>query len=381
MKDLNAIRVEIDAVDDQLADLLVKRLRLAADVAATKAAAGRAVTDPARERAILTRLSDRVGGDVARDVRAVYSTLFGVSKARQRAYGGAESPLLRATAAARKPHAFPDRAVVACCGAEGSYAQQAASRLVEVPTIFYFDTFENVFEAVEKGMCAYGVLPVENSSVGSVTAVYDLMQWHRFHIVRGIKMKVEHVLLANLGATPDTVREVSSHPQALAQCTKFLKEHPEARAVPCANTATAARDLAASGRTDAAVIASRACAELYGLQVLSVGIADASYNYTRFICIARGLEVYPQADKIALMLSLPHRPGALSDVISKFATIGVNLTKLESRPVPGADFEFRFVFEFEASLENPDVRYLLAELAADPEIGCFTFLGAYEETT
>ena len=149
--------------------------------------------------------------------------------------------------------------------------------------------------------------------------------------------------------------------------------------MPLGNTATAAQELAKSGRTDAAVIASRACAELYGLEVLSDGIADSTYNYTRFICIARDLEIHSNANKFALMMSLPHRPGSLSDTIAKFSAIGVNLTKIESRPVLGSAFEFRFVFEFEAAPANPDVRALLAELSVDPEIEHFTFLGAYEE--
>jgi len=381
MKELKQIREEIDAIDSQLAKLIESRLRLADDVAAAKQIGGRVVNDPTREREILTRVSGLVDRDVARGVRTVYSTLFGVSKARQRVRMDAAHSFADLLAAAEKtPSAeFPALATVACSGAEGSYAQQAASRMFEVPTMLYFNGFENVFAAVEQGLCAYGVLPVENSSAGSVAAVYDLMQSHRFHIVRGIKLKVEHVLLANRGAKLECVREIASHTQALAQCSQFLRRHPSVRARPEANTATAARELAVSGRLDAAVIASRACAELYGLAVLAEGISDSTYNYTRFICIARQLEIYPDANKFALMLSLPHRPGALSEVIAKFSAIGVNLTKLESRPVLGSDFEFRFVFEFEASATNPDVRALLAELSSDPEIEHFTFLGAYEE--
>lgn len=379
MKDLNEIRTEIDAIDQELTRLVERRLKLADEVAAAKCATGKVVSDPARERAILAQVTNLVGPDFARGVRTVYSALFGVSKARQRVRMGRTQPFLEELAKAASAPAFPEQAIIACPGSEGAYTQQAASRMFEVPTILYFNGFENVFEAVEKGVCAYGVLPVENTSAGSVTAVYDLMQRHRFHIVRGVKLKIEHVLLANPGAALGGIREISSHPQALAQCARFLQSHPEIQAVPLGNTATAAQELAKSGRTDAAVIASRACAELYGLEVLSDGIADSTYNYTRFICIARDLEVHPNANKFALMMSLPHRPGSLSDTIAKFSAIGVNLTKIESRPVLGSAFEFRFVFEFEASPANPDVRALLAELSADPEIEHFTFLGAYEE--
>jgi chorismate mutase/prephenate dehydratase len=137
--------------------------------------------------------------------------------------------------------------------------------------------------------------------------------------------------------------------------------------------------LAKSGRTDRAVIASRACAELYGLKVLAENVADAAYNYTRFICISRDLEVYADANKFSLMMSLPHRPGALNGIIAKFAAIGVNLTKLESRPIPGMDFEFRFTFDFESAPTNPAATGLISELAQDPEIEHFTFLGAFAE--
>jgi len=380
MTNLINIRTEIDGLDREIVSLLERRLRLADAVADAKAASASPVTDPVREREILARITEQAGPDLSRGLRRVYSTLFGVSKARQRLRLGRECPLLQELAVAEKAGAFPERAIVACSGGEGSYAQQAATRLFEVPTILYFNGFESVFEAVEKGMCAYGVLPVENSSAGSVTAVYDLMQRHRFHIVRGIRLKVDHVLLVNPGTKLSDVREISSHPHALAQCGRFLKANAKIRAVPTSNTAVAARDVAASKRTDAAVIASRACAELYGLEVLSDEIMDSVFNYTRFICIARDLAVYPATNKYALMLSLPHRPGSLSDTLDRFAASGVNLTKLESRPVLGSAFEFRFVFEFEAKPDDPAVRALLAELSTDPEVEHFTFLGAFEET-
>ena len=282
-------------------------------------------------------------------------------------------------AAAICGRSFAENAFVACCGAEGSYAQQAASRLVKSPTIVYFSGFEKVFEAVEKGLCPYGVLPVENSAAGSVAAVYDLMQKHSFHIARSLRLKVDHVLLAPAGVSVGDIREIVSHPHALAQCSEFLKNHPDVKATPAVNTAVSARNVAASGRRDVAVIASRACADIYGLDVVAERIQDAAYNYTRFICISKDLEIYPDANRISIMLSLPHRPGSLASIITKFASIDVNLTKLESRPVPGMDFEFRFIFDFEATPSDPAVIGLLSDLSQDPEIEHFAFLGAYGE--
>ena len=363
---------ELDKIDDEIARLFRRRM----EVADETCTGGRG--DPAAERATLTRVAEAVGPDLERGAITLFSTIFGMAAARRRALAKGDSPIVESICrAVTQARPFPTRAVVACAGTEGSYAQQAASLMFNVPTILFFSGFEAVFEAVEKGMCPYGILPIDNSAAGSVAQVYDLMVRHRFHIVRSAKVKIDHALLGRQGAKTADIRKVSSHPHAFAQCSAFLKAHPEMRAVPCENTAAAARDVAESGDMDCAAIASRACADLYGLDVLADRVSDTAFNYTRFICISRDLEITPDADKFSVMLSLPHRPGSLSATISKFAATGVNLTKLESRPIPGMDFEFRFTFEFDASPANPAVLGLLSELSQDPEIEGFTFLGAY----
>ena len=381
MKDIESIRNEINSIDEELVKLFKRRLEIVEEVAASKRESGAAVTDPARERAILSRVSEAVGENYENGARLFFSTLFSISRARQRLMLNGQSPLLEkiTKACGETPEKFPSRAVVACAGIEGSYAQQATSLLFPLPTILYFNGFEKVLEAVEQGLCPYGVLPIENSAAGSVAAVYDLMVKHQFHIVKAIRLKVNHVLLGVHGATLNDIREVASHPHALAQCNTFLKTYPSWKAIPEANTAVSAKALAASGQKTRAVIASRACAELYGMDVIAEGIAETAMNYTRFICISKNLEIYPDARKFSVMMSLPHRPGALNGIIAKFAAIDVNLTKLESRPIPGMDFEFRFVFDFEASPRDEHVLALLSELATDPEIEHFTFLGAYNE--
>ena len=381
MIDIKNVRGEIDKIDQQLVELFLKRLDIVAQVAASKRERGAPINDPAREREILSRVTAQVGPDYENGARLFFSTLFAISKARQRLILNGESPLVDAVRQSVATHTgkFPNRAVVACCGTEGSYAQQATSLMFPLPTIAYFNSFEKVFEAVEQGMCPYGILPIENSAAGSVAAVYDQMQKHKFHIVRSHRLKIDHVLLAPHGVKLEDVREIMSHPHAIAQCTEFFRKNPDIKATPGANTAIAAAELAASGRRDAAVIASRACADLYGLDVIAENFQDAAYNYTRFICIAKDLEIYPDANKISIMLSIPHRPGALAEIIAKFSAIDVNLTKLESRPMPGMDFEFRFIFDLEASPNDPAVQHLLSELSQDPEIEHFSFLGAYVE--
>ena len=379
--ELTEIRREIDEIDDEMAKLFVRRMKAADAVAAAKRGTGKPVFDPARERDILARIATEVGPDLADEARLLFATLMSISRGRQRALLDDDDAFVRSLKAAilATPLRFPSNARVACPGAEGGYSQQAATALFQSPAILYFRDFEAVFAAVEQGMCDYGVLPIENSAVGSVTRVYDLMDRHAFRIVRARRLRIRHVLLAPKGASLSDIRAVSSHPHALAQCSEFLRVHPEIVASPASNTAVAAAELAKSGRRDAAVIASRDCAELYGLAVLADDVADTASNFTRFICISRRCEIYPDAGKFSLMMSLPHRPGALSDVLAGFAAAGVNLTKLESRPVPGSDFEFRFVFDFEASPSDPAVVKLLAGFSRNPEIERFAFLGAYAE--
>ena len=381
MKTLEDMRNEIDEIDEGIVKLFVRRMETSREVAAAKCETGQPVYDPARERDILRKVAGEVGPGLENEARLLFTTLFSMSRGCQRSVLAGKSDFMRSleTALAGSPASFPSCASVACPGQEGSYSQQAASAIVKFPAIFYFKSFEDVFLAVEKGMCDYGVLPIENSAVGSVAAVYDLMDRHRFKIVRAHRHRINHVLLAKGGVKFEDVKEIHSHPHALSQCSEFLLANPVVRAVPATNTAAAAAALAASGRTDVAVIAARECAELYGLEVLRENIADVKSNFTRFICISKRDEIYADAGKFSVMMSLPHRAGVLSDVLVKFASCGVNLTKLESRPVPGSDFEFRFIFDFEATPHDPRVVRLLAGFAADPEVEHFTFLGAYCE--
>ena len=376
-----SVRNEINQIDDELVKLFVRRMEASERMADVKRESSEPVQDPARERSILAKVAKAVGPDLENEARLMFTTLMSISRGRQRAELAGDSAFAKAIseATAATPDTFPSSASVACPGVEGAYSQQAACRLVNFPTIFYFKGFDDVFSAVEKGMCDYGVLPIENSAAGSVTAVYDLMAKHNFKIVRAVKLRIRHVLLAPRGTKLEDVKEISSHPHAIAQCSEFLHGLPGIRAVPATNTAAAAAAVANSGRKDVAVIASRECAELYGLGVIKEDISNTASNYTRFICISKRNEIYPDADKFSVMMSLNHRPGALTDVLVKFAATGVNLTKLESRPVPGSDFEFRFIFDFEATPRDPRVVKMLSGFSMDPEIERFTFLGAYSE--
>ena len=377
--DLNDYRKRIDEIDEQLLALFVRRMETAGDIAAYKKANGLRVLDMRREKEKLREIADKTPEELREYALSLYSLIFELSRSRQGRLLGTtgELPERIARAIEETPRLFPEDAAVACQGVEGAYSAQACEKLFKRPSTFYFSSFEAVFSAIEKGLCRYGVLPLENSTAGSVNAVYDLMMRHNFHIVRSVRIKVDHNLLANSGAKLSDIREIYSHEQAISQCARFLQSLPNAKVIRCENTAAAAKLVAESGRTDVAALSSRACMELYGLDCLAASVQDQGSNFTRFICIARELEIYPGADRTSLMMVLPHRPGSLYKVLSRFYALGVNLNKLESRPMPERNFEFMFYFDLETSVYSPQFIQLMGEL---PEL-CeeFSYLGSYSE--
>ncbi len=375
---LEDCRREIDRINREMLSLFVDRMRAAEGIAEYKKAEGLPILDPARERDVLATAVESVPPELASYARSFFASLMEVSRAYQsrlNAGVGTMSEEIRA-AIAKTPADFPTAGKVACQGTEGAYSQIACDKLFGGERIVYFKSFDGVFSAVRSGLCDYGVLPIENSTRGSVGEVFDLMREHRFHIVRSIKLKVDHALLAPRGTRLCDVREIRSHSQALGQCSRFFDAHPEIRAVPAENTAIAAKEVAALGRGDVAVIASPACAQLYGLSRIDTEIQNSQSNFTRFICIARDALVYPGARRISLMMTLPHTPGSLHGVLSKFAVGGFNLMKLESRPIEGSDFAFRFYLDFEAP--STDAVFSLLDQLEESALEV-TLLGFYPE--
>ncbi|MBR0458034.1 MAG: chorismate mutase [Victivallales bacterium] len=377
--ELSDYRAKIDELDDQIVRCFQERMKCSEEIGNIKREKHQPTFVPQREREILARVSKAVPPELAGYVRVLYATLMDVSRARQIETSHEAGDLSQSILHAREntPALFPTLATVAVQGEEGAYAQIAAEHFFDVPEITWVKNFEGVATAVEKGLCRYGILPVENSNYGTVGPVYSLMLEHKFFIARSLKMHIAHHLLAPQGTRLEDIREVYSHPQALGQCEKFFREHPKVKAVPVENTATAAAMVAMSSRNDIAAIASQNCAKLYNLTSLSQDIQTSANNYTRFICISKDLEIYPGASRISLVLSLPHRPGSLYAVIAKFAALGLNLLKLESRPAPGSDFEFRFYFDLAAQDCSPHILTLLDNLNA--ELEPFHFLGWYSE--
>lgn len=373
--ELKDYRDQIDQIDDEIVRLFQQRMDVAAQIAAYKMEHDLPIMQASREREKLADLSGKTREELQSYLRVLYSLLFELSRTYQARGSRTELYERIADAIDNTPKLFPRSASVACQGVEGAYSQLACERLFAAPNIQYFRSFEGVFSAIEAGFCRYGILPIENSTAGSVKRVYDLMVSHNFSIVRSVRLKVDHCLLAKPGSTE--IHEVFSHEQAISQCAEFLKTLGDIKITRCENTAVAAQTVAASERQDVAALSSRFCAELYGLDILRSGVQDVGNNHTRFICISKQPEIYPGADRTTLMLVLPHKPGSLYKVLARLYALGINLLKLESRPLPDRDFEFLFYLDLETSVYSDEFVQLMCDIGSFCEE--FKYLGSYSE--
>ena len=376
--ELSEIRMKIDAVDDQLLSLFLERMALSEEVAAYKNEHRLPILNRQREREILAKVTERAG-DKERYAYHLYSTLFELARSRQAELVSAPTKVAARikAALASNSEVFPQTGMVACQGVEGANSQVACDRLLPRGNIVYVKSFGAVVSAVESGLCKFGVLPIENSSNGSVRAVYQLLQEHDLSVVRSTRLCIRHELLALPGTKLEDITEIYSHEQAIGQCSRFLGGLKDVKGIPCDNTAMAAKMVAKSGNPHAAAISSHPCADLYGLVCVNGSIQDSDNNYTRFICVTKDPVIYAGANKISLIIALNNKPGALYEVLSKLAALDIDMTKLESCPVAGSDFEFVFFLELEASVKDPSVRACLEEM----ERSCaqFQFLGGYAE--
>ena len=377
--DLKELRNQIDDIDTELVRLFTERMNLSAQVADYKKEHNLPIYVPSREREILKDVAEKAGPNLANYTRVLYSLLFELSRSYQSKRNTELTALYKniTESIESTPKLFPQAPMVACQGVEGAYAQIACERIFKSPFIMYFKNFDGVFNAIEKGLCQYGILPIENSTAGSVKKVYDLMIHHNFSIIRTFRLKVDHNLLANPGAKLEDIKEIYSHEQAINQCSEFLHNFPKATVIPVENTAVAAEMVSSSGRKDVAALSSRICEELYGLESLANCVQDEKNNRTRFICISKNLEVYPGADRTSIMMILSHKPGSLYKVLARMYVRGINVVKLESRPLPDRDFEFMFYFDLETSIYSQEFVQLMCEL--DDLCEEFKYLGSYSE--
>ena len=379
MTALDDYRKELDQIDETMINMLEARMRTVEKIAQYKIDNDMPVLDALREREILDRITRNASPDMAFYTRTMYSNIMEMSKDHQRKSVQKDTELVQKIKKALEetPKVFPATATIACAGVMGAYAQQACDKLFKMPQIMYMKNFNGVFAAIDQGLCQYGVIPVENSTAGSVNQIYDLMMKYNFYIVKSVKMKIDHSLLAKKGIKKEDIKEIYSHEQAVLQCDAYLKNFPHATVTLCDTTADAAKMVANSDRDDVAALASYACGQLYGLECLEEDVQDQGNNYTRFICISKNLEIYPGADKASLKIEVSHKPGSLYAVLSRFNSLGINIFKLESRPIPKRDFDYMFYFDIDAAVYSDEFFRLmnqLEELTHD-----FKYLGSYLE--
>lgn len=375
MRDLSEIRKDIDDIDKQLIELFIRRMDCAKEVGYYKKANGIPVLNQQRENQILEEVSVR-GGEYGSYARLMYSNIMELSRALQHNIirGGRELEQIILNA-----KTVPDAkgAKVAYQGIKGANSHEAALRLFPDAEAVNCKSFSDVFDAVDRGEAAFGVLPVENSTAGSVSAVYDLILERRFYIVGALDLPIDYCLAGLRQSEFEDIDTVWSHPQALSQCSEYNEKHGF-KPVSCANTAVAAKDAAQEKRLNVAAICPYKAAAEYGLKILDNHIQDNPYNTTRFIVISKKLYITENANKISLCFSLPHVTGSLYSLLCRFNSLGLNLTKIESRPISGKDFEYLFYLDFSGSVKNENVVDLLCQLSQEmPE---FSFLGNYEET-
>ena len=376
---LNEIRERMNSLNDEMLELFMERMKLSEAIAAYKKEHNLPILDKTREREILAEMIQKGGAEYETYIYQFFNTLMNLSKARQNEVLTSDSKVRAVVQKMidNEESVFPKSGLVACQGVEGANSQEACDRLFPHGNILYVNTFEAVFQAVQSGLCKFGVLPIENSANGSVRAVYELLQKYHFYVVRSTRQWIHHTLLVKPGTKLSDIRTIYSHQQAIGQCSQWLEKMKGVNVVPAGNTAIAAKMVAEGSGKDCAAIASPRCAELYGLEILEDKIQDSDNNYTRFICISKDPVRYEGANHISLIVSCANTPGSLYEMLSKPASLGINMIKLESCPIPGRNFEFVFFVELEASVKEPSVLPMIEDLERScPEIW---FLGNYAE--
>ncbi len=356
-RDLQSIREAIETVDHEILSHLRKRMDLVEDVVGAKLDSAYPFRDEPREEQILQRVRHAAveQGLDAREVERLYRVILEMSVAHQRAH-------------VRSLSAAPLR--VAYQGVEGAYSHLTAQRrYAGVPggvLLEGHETFRGAADAVRSGASDRALLPIENTTAGSINETYDLLAEGGLTITAEVVSHIEHCLLGLPGARVEELHTVLSHPQALAQCQDFLRSLPEARAQVEFDTAGSARKVRERGDRGVAAIASESAARIFGLEVMRRGIQSQQGNYTRFVELAREPQPVPAGAqaRTSLVLSLAHQPGALASLLGVFARREVNVTKLESRPVPDTPFQYRFYLDLQGHAADDPVRTALEEARA-----------------
>lgn len=374
--DLLELRNEIDKLDDELIPLLLKRMDISRQVAEYKVKNGIPVLNEKRELEILDDVASKCG-EQGEAMKTVFSAIMDASRALQhKIIGGGDELRTLINSAKNGKNLTANGEPIACQGVQGAYSGKTAEALFPDSPIIFHKQFEDVFEAVNQNKARYGIIPVENSTAGSVHESYDLIMKYKFFIVGAYDLRVDHCLCAKPDVEFENIDDVYSHPQALSQCNMFLK-HFDFTGINFSNTAAAAKFVAESDKNNIAAICSESAAKKYGLRIIRKGIQNVTNNTTRFIVISKELVIDDDAEKISLIFSAPHRTGSLYRVLGRFSMTGLNLTKLESRPVANGKFDYYFYVDILGSVRDEQTLDLLCALS--DELPEFSFLGNYYE--
>ena len=377
MIDLLDCRKEIDEIDDQIIRLFEKRMKVCEDVAEYKITTGKKVLDPERERAKILALREMAHGEFnTLGAQELFQQIMAISRKRQ------YQLLTEHGVEDERDYELVERLPlenvnVVFQGVEGAYSY-AAMRAYFGKNInsYHVKTWRDAMEEVSGGKADYAVLPIENSTAGIVADIYDLLTEYSLFIVGEQIIRADHVLLGLPGTSVEDIQTVYSHPQGLAQCSKFLEGHPAWKTVKAENTAGAAKMVHEEQNRTYAAIASREAGEVFGLQILAENICHNDRNVTRFIIVSRNPVYEKHAGKISIFFELPHASGTLYNMLSHIIYNGLNMTKIESRPIPGKTWEYRFFVDFEGNLEDSAVKNALRGLEA--EANRMRVLGCYE---
>lgn len=368
--DLNALREEIDKLDRVILDSFEKRMDLCRNVALYKKENGMQIFQEGREKEIIKKVRDKSSDDLKGASAALFTEIMDISKCLQQQALLKDREFISAV-----PLNMNSGGKVGCQGTGGSNSETAARKLFKNNEIIFYNEFEDVFRAVESGEIEFGIIPIHNSTAGSVTQNYDLIREHNVYIARTVKVEITNCLAVKDGVKPEDIKKVYSHPQALKQCSAYLREcgfEP----VESKNTATAAKYVSECEKPCAA-ICSENCAELYGLKILKKNISNVIPNYTRFICITKDFTLSEDAETVSVTLELPNTKGSLYRLLTKFFVNDMDLKKIENRPIADGSFDVRFFLDFAGNVNDPKVRSLLVELA--DELCDFKFLGNFSE--
>ncbi|MGN0665754.1 MAG: bifunctional chorismate mutase/prephenate dehydratase [Huintestinicola sp.] len=371
--DLSQIRKDIDGLDGQILELFIKRMELCRQVARYKIDNDLPVMQGGREKEIIDKVMKASPDSLADASKVLFTSIMDISKCLQ-----AEE--FTRDKIYDTPKTFdPSKAeVIACQGSSGAYSEAACIKLFgENKPIRFMTNFKDVVGLVESGRADHGLLPLENSTVGSIAETYDLMASHDFYINNIVRVEITHCLAAKAGTRAEDIRRVFSKKEALAQCSQYLKKH-QLEEVEFSNTALAAEMVKNSTDSTIACICSKRCAEMNGLEIIEEHAADAYPNYTRFICFSKDFAVPQNADTISVAFAVPHISGGLYRMLTKFAVNGLNLKKIVNKQVAGTDFEAVIFLDFDGNYTDRKVAVILDDLRANTDY--FRFLGNFSET-